>query len=108
MRAWRVHELGEPDAVLRLDDVDDPVAGPGEVLVDVAAASLNFPDVLMCRGEYQVQPPPPFTPGSEATRRFRRAAPGASAFARRCRPDDAPQSASGWTRLLSGRPRPPL
>lgn len=69
MRAWRVHELGEPDRVLRLEDVDDPVAGPGEVVVDVAAASLNFPDVLMCRGEYQVQPPFPFTPGSEATGR---------------------------------------
>ena len=65
MRAWRVHELGEPEAVLRLDEVDAPTAGPGEVLVDVAAASLNFPDVLMCRGEYQVKPPLPFTPGAE-------------------------------------------
>ncbi|MGZ6953238.1 MAG: NADPH:quinone oxidoreductase family protein [Acidimicrobiia bacterium] len=65
MRAWRVHELGEPEAVLRLDEVAEPVAGPGEVVVDVAAASLNFPDVLMCRGEYQVKPPLPFTPGAE-------------------------------------------
>ncbi|MGZ8762025.1 MAG: NADPH:quinone oxidoreductase family protein [Acidimicrobiia bacterium] len=65
MRAWRVHELGEPEAVLRLDDVDPPVAGPGAVTIDVAAASLNFPDVLMCRGEYQVKPPLPFTPGAE-------------------------------------------
>src|SRR4051794_15928782 len=52
MQAWRVHELGEPEAVLRLDNVEAPVAGPGEVEVDVSAASLNFPDVLMCRGEY--------------------------------------------------------
>ena len=36
-----------------------------EVVVDVTAASLNFPDVLMCRGEYQVKPPLPFTPGAE-------------------------------------------
>ena len=50
-----------------------PVAGPGEVVVDVAAASLNFPDVLMCRGEYQVKPPLPFTPGAEVERRGRRA-----------------------------------
>jgi NADPH2:quinone reductase len=67
MRAWRVHELGEPEAVLRLDDVEPPAAGPGEVEVDVAATSLNFPDVLMCRGEYQVKPPLPFTPGAEVS-----------------------------------------
>jgi NADPH2:quinone reductase len=67
MRAWRVHELGEPEAVLHLDDIDAPVAGAGEVLVEVAAASLNFPDVLMCRGEYQVKPPLPFTPGAEVS-----------------------------------------
>ena len=65
MQTWRVHELGEPEAVLRLDDVDAPEPGPNEVSVDVAAASLNFPDVLMCRGEYQVKPPLPFTPGAE-------------------------------------------
>ncbi len=67
MRAWRVHELGEPEAVLHLDDIDAPVAGAGEVVVEVAAASLNFPDVLMCRGEYQVKPPLPFTPGAEVS-----------------------------------------
>jgi NADPH2:quinone reductase len=67
MRAWRVHELGEPEAVLHLDGRRAPSAGPGEVLVDVAAASLNFPDVLMCRGQYQVKPPLPFTPGAEVS-----------------------------------------
>ncbi len=67
MQAWRVHELGEPEAVLTLDDVDAPTAGSGEVVVDVAASSLNFPDVLMCRGEYQVKPPLPFTPGAEVS-----------------------------------------
>jgi NADPH2:quinone reductase len=65
MRAWRVHELGEPEDVLRLEDVPSPVPGPSDVLIDVAGASLNFPDVLMCRGEYQVKPPLPFTPGAE-------------------------------------------
>ncbi len=65
MRAWRVHELGEPADVLRLEDVPSPVPGPSDVRIDVAAASLNFPDVLMCRGEYQVKPPLPFTPGAE-------------------------------------------
>ena len=61
MRAWRVHELGEPEAVLHVDDVDALVPGANEVAIDVAAASLNFPDVLMCRGDYQVKPPLPFT-----------------------------------------------
>lgn len=65
MRALRVHELGEPVDVLRLDVVDVPDPGPGQVRVRVAAVSLNFPDVLMCRGGYQVKPPLPFTPGAE-------------------------------------------
>ncbi len=65
MRTWRVHELGEPVDVLTLEDVPSPSPGPGEVRLDVAAAALNFPDILMCRGEYQVKPPLPFTPGSE-------------------------------------------
>ncbi|HMC67823.1 MAG TPA: NADPH:quinone oxidoreductase family protein, partial [Mycobacteriales bacterium] len=65
MQALRVHELGDPGDVLRLEDVDVPEPGAGEVRVRVHAASLNFPDVLMCRGGYQVKPPLPFTPGSE-------------------------------------------
>jgi NADPH2:quinone reductase len=65
VQAWRVHKLGEPVEVLTLEDVPSPDPGPGEVRIDVAAASLNFPDVLLCRGEYQVKPPLPFTPGSE-------------------------------------------
>ncbi|KXF49981.1 alcohol dehydrogenase [Rhodococcus sp. SC4] len=65
MKAWRVNELGEPRAVLRLEEVSDPSAGPGELLVRVLAAPANFPDVLLCRGEYQIKPPLPFTPGVE-------------------------------------------
>jgi NADPH2:quinone reductase len=67
MRAWRVHELGEPADVLVLEDIEAPEPGPGEVGIDVAAASLNFPDVLLCRGQYQVKPPLPFTPGAEVS-----------------------------------------
>ncbi|HZQ27204.1 MAG TPA: NADPH:quinone oxidoreductase family protein [Acidimicrobiales bacterium] len=65
MRAWRIHELGEPTAVMVLEDVDPPEPGPGQVAIDVAAAALNFPDVLLCRGQYQEKPPLPFTPGVE-------------------------------------------
>jgi NADPH:quinone reductase len=65
MRAWRAHALGEPEEVLRLDDVEPTVPASGEVVVAVDAASLNFPDVLVCRGQYQERPPLPFTPGME-------------------------------------------
>ncbi|HWS47714.1 MAG TPA: alcohol dehydrogenase catalytic domain-containing protein, partial [Acidimicrobiia bacterium] len=65
MRALRVHELGEPERALRLEEVPVPEPRAGEVRLRVHAASLNFPDVLMCRGEYQVKPPLPFTPGAE-------------------------------------------
>jgi NADPH2:quinone reductase len=60
-----VNELGEPEQVMALEDVPVPEPRPGDVRLRVHAASLNFPDVLMCRGEYQVKPPTPFTPGAE-------------------------------------------
>ena len=65
MRAWRGHSLGDPADVLSLDEVDQPVPADGQLLVRVRAAGLNFPDVLMTRGEYQERPPLPFTPGVE-------------------------------------------
>jgi NADPH2:quinone reductase len=65
MRAWRVHELGDPAQVLRLDEVDRPTPGEGQVLVKVLAAALNFPDVLMAQGLYQEKPPLPYVPGFE-------------------------------------------
>lgn len=67
MRAWRIHELGEPKEVLKLEEVEEPEPGPGEVLVHVEAAALNFFDVLLCRGEYQERPELPFTPGAEVS-----------------------------------------
>jgi NADPH2:quinone reductase len=66
MRAWRVHEFGEPQEALRLEEVPPPIAGPGEVLVRVAATTLNFNDVDGVRGRYRtVSPPLPYTPGME-------------------------------------------
>ncbi len=67
MRAWQVHELGDPWEVLKLEEVEEPEPGPGEVVVEVEAAALNFFDALLCRGEYQERPELPFTPGGEAT-----------------------------------------
>ncbi|MDV6011929.1 NADPH:quinone oxidoreductase family protein [Haloechinothrix sp. LS1_15] len=65
MRAWRVSRLGEPAEVMQLEDVAVPEPGPNQVQVRVRAAAGNFPDVLLCRGEYQVSPELPFTPGVE-------------------------------------------
>ncbi|MEU1851233.1 NADPH:quinone oxidoreductase family protein [Streptomyces sp. NPDC019990] len=65
MQAWHVHENGEPGEVMRLEDAELPTPGDGQVLVKVRAANVNFPDALLCRGQYQVRPPLPFTPGVE-------------------------------------------
>ncbi|MFI6686392.1 NADPH:quinone oxidoreductase family protein [Streptomyces sp. NPDC050485] len=65
MQAWRVHENGEPGEVMRLEEVDRPAPGAGQVLLRVRAANINFPDALLCRGQYQIRPPLPFTPGVE-------------------------------------------
>lgn len=65
MRTWRLDELGEPIEQLRLVEDEVPTPGPGEVAVEVEAVGLAFPDVLMCRGKYQVRTPPGFTPGGE-------------------------------------------
>ncbi|GAA1093597.1 MULTISPECIES: NADPH:quinone oxidoreductase family protein [Tsukamurella] len=65
MRAWQVPELGEPAAVLRAVDLEVPTPGPGQVTVRTLATAANFPDVLMCRGLYQIKPDLPFTPGVE-------------------------------------------
>ncbi|MFI1768050.1 NADPH:quinone oxidoreductase family protein [Streptomyces sp. NPDC020800] len=65
MQAWQVHENGEPSEVMRLAEVERPAPADGQVLLRVRAANINFPDALLCRGEYQVRPPLPFTPGVE-------------------------------------------
>ncbi|MFE6041185.1 NADPH:quinone oxidoreductase family protein [Streptomyces sp. NPDC056452] len=65
MQAWRVHRNGEPSEVMELEETDRPSPGPGQVLLEVRAANINFPDALLCRGQYQVRPPLPFTPGVE-------------------------------------------
>ncbi|HEU0200876.1 MAG TPA: alcohol dehydrogenase catalytic domain-containing protein, partial [Burkholderiaceae bacterium] len=52
---------------LRVEDVPSPEPGPRQVLVDVKAASINFPDALIVQGMYQVKPPVPFSPGAEFT-----------------------------------------
>ncbi|HTJ70337.1 MAG TPA: NADPH:quinone oxidoreductase family protein [Actinospica sp.] len=65
MYAWQATTLGEPDQALTLTDIPLPEPGPGQVLVRVRATALNFPDVLLCRGQYQIRLEPPFVPGVE-------------------------------------------
>ncbi|MAB15091.1 NADPH:quinone oxidoreductase family protein [Parvibaculum sp.] len=65
MRAMRVHELSEDISVLRMDDMDLPPPGPGEVRLKLKACSVNFPDILMVQGKYQFKPELPFSPGME-------------------------------------------
>jgi NADPH2:quinone reductase len=63
LKALVVHELLPDYAGCRIEEVAEPEPGPGQVKVRVQAASVNFPDLLMTRGEYQLKPPLPFTPG---------------------------------------------
>ncbi|MGB3681336.1 MAG: NADPH:quinone oxidoreductase family protein [Rubrobacteraceae bacterium] len=67
MKAWQVRELGEPKEALTLEEADEPSPGPGEVVIEVEAAAMNFFDILLCRGEYQEKPELPFTPGAEVS-----------------------------------------
>lgn len=67
MKAWLVERNGDPKDVLEWKDAPDPVVHPGMVKVKVLAAALNFPDILLCQGKYQVTPTLPFTPGVEIT-----------------------------------------
>lgn len=65
MRALVCKAYGPPDSLV-IEECDDPVPGSGQILIDVAAAGINFPDVLAIAGKYQVKTPPPFIPGNEA------------------------------------------
>jgi NADPH2:quinone reductase len=76
LRIWRVHELGEPATVMRLEEAPPPVPDAGSVLLDVEAVGLSFPDLLQVRGRYQLKPPLPFTPGGEIVARVAAHGPG--------------------------------
>jgi NADPH2:quinone reductase len=64
MKAVLCKQYGPPDSLV-VEDIAAPRAGPGEVVVSVKAASVNFPDVLIIQNKYQFKPPLPFSPGSE-------------------------------------------
>jgi NADPH:quinone reductase len=80
VKAWQVSRHGEPQDALELVEVPRPEAGPGQLLVRVLAAAANFPDLLMCRGTYQVRPPLPFCPGVELCGEVVEAGPGVGGY----------------------------
>ena len=64
MKALLCTEFGPPEK-LTIREIPKPRPGTGQVLLDIKASSLNFPDALMVQGLYQVKPPLPFSPGTE-------------------------------------------
>jgi len=64
MRGLLSKAPGGPETLV-MDELPDPVAGPGQVVVAVKACSINYPDVLIIEDKYQMKPPRPFAPGSE-------------------------------------------
>lgn len=64
MKALVCHQFGPIDN-LQLQELPSPTPSAGQVVVKVMAASVNFPDVLIVQGLYQMRPEPPFSPGAE-------------------------------------------
>ncbi len=65
MRALLCKEHGLPDKLVLATDIEEPQPEAGQVVIDIKAAGLNFPDVLIIQGKYQFQPDMPFSPGGE-------------------------------------------
>ena len=65
-RAYRCHQFGDYHQ-LTIDELPTPIPGPHEVLIETRACAVAFHEMLMVQGLYQLKPPLPFTPGSEAS-----------------------------------------
>lgn len=79
MKAMMSHAPGGPET-LRLTDVETPAPGPGQLLIAVKAAGVNFPDTLIIRDLYQFKPPRPFAPGGEVAGIVEAVGDGVSGF----------------------------
>lgn len=80
MKASLCKSLGPPSNLV-IEDIADPLAGPGEVVVKVEACALNFFDTLIIQGKYQFKPEPPFSPGAEFAGVVEAIGDGVSGFA---------------------------
>lgn len=79
MKAVLCKQFGPPESLV-FEEVASPKAGPGEAVISVKAASVNFPDVLIIQNKYQFKPPLPFSPGSELAGIVKEVGEGVKAF----------------------------
>jgi NADPH:quinone reductase len=79
MKAVLCKAFGPPQSLV-FEQIPSPAPGPGEVVIAVKAASVNFPDVLIIQNKYQVKPPLPFSPGSELAGIVKTVGEGVTAF----------------------------
>ena len=79
MRAIRCNQYGPPESLV-VEDLPELEPQAGEVVIDVMAAAVNFPDVLIIENKYQFKPPLPFTPGSEVAGVVRAVGAGVAQF----------------------------
>jgi|ERR1700677_1493566 NADPH2:quinone reductase len=91
MKAILCKHFGTPDE-LELADIPPPAPGPGEAVVRIKAAALNFFDLLIIAGKYQHKPPFPFSPASEFAGIVESIGPGVTEFA----PGDRVMGSTGW------------
>lgn len=91
MKAVLCKEWGLPETLV-VEDVPSPVAGPGEVLIEVHAAGVNFPDTLIIQKKYQHQPELPFSPGGEVAGIVSAVGDGV----KNCKPGDRVIASSTW------------
>jgi len=80
MKALICRTLSEDFSGLEMAEARLPQPGLGEVLVKVAAASLNYPDLLLCQGRYQLKLAPPFIPGMDISGHIAALGPGVEGF----------------------------
>ena len=91
MKAVLCKSFGPPESLI-VEDIASPVPGPGEAVISVRAASVNFPDVLIIQNKYQVKPPLPFSPGSELAGVVKAVGDGVTGFA----PGDRVMAITGY------------
>ena len=91
MKAVVCKAYGPPESLV-FEDVASPVPGPGEAVISVKAASVNFPDVLIIENKYQVKPPLPFSPGSELAGIVKAIGDGVTT----CKPGDRVMAITGY------------
>src|SRR6478752_1070103 len=94
MKALLSKAPGGPETLI-LEEVPDPVAGKGQVVVAVKACAINYPDVLIIEDKYQFKPPRPFAPGGEIAGVVEAVGEGVTAFA----PGDRVLGSTGWNGL---------